>query len=490
MLHKLTKQEFLDLAKSAKRVAAYQEIWADRFTPISIFEALSTKTNQAAILESGMQIPGVGHYSFIAIDPLARLLSNGDQVEQTIGNETTTFIGNPFDALRQLLVTLSCTTKAEMLHFIGNAVGYISYDAVRWFEKIPDRHAHDKDTPEILFNFYRTTLIFDHQEEKLLISMLVDISDQPEKDYEKVQKDIALLITKMNDAVTNQAHTSVESKNTISNIEVDMSDDEFIQLVNRTKKFIEKGDAFQVVISRNFKQPYTVDPFNIYRSLRRISPAPYMFYFPFSGGVIVGASPERMITVNAGKISLNPIAGTRKHTEQSNNEEIEKDLLNDEKELAEHMMLVDLARNDVGAVSEPGSVKVEELLQVKHYSHVSHITSMVTGKLRKGLDAFDAFRAAFPAGTLSGAPKIRAMEIIDELENSRREIYGGAICRLDYHGNLDSCIAIRMAILKEGMATVRAGAGIVFDSNPLSEAQETLNKAKSMLDAISLAHEE
>ena len=212
-----------------------------------------------------------------------------------------------------------------------------------------------------------------------------------------------------------------------------------------------------------------------------------MFYLPINNGVIIGASPEKLIKVRNQQVEINPIAGTRQRTQQSHDEQIAAELLNDKKELAEHMMLVDLARNDLGAVCKPGSVKVKELLQVKHFSHVSHITSVVTGQLQDNLDALDALAAAFPAGTLSGAPKIRAMQIIDELETSKRGIYGGAICRLDYRGNLDSCIAIRMALLTDGMATVRAGAGIVYDSDPKSEANETRQKAQGILDAIAFA---
>ncbi|MFN7097528.1 MAG: anthranilate synthase component I family protein, partial [Gammaproteobacteria bacterium] len=243
----------------------------------------------------------------------------------------------------------------------------------------------------------------------------------------------------------------------------------------------------QVVLSRRFTEKYTVSPFTIYQALCQISPAPYMFFIPLTDRVIIGASPERLIAVNQGTVSINPIAGTRRRDNSKTEQDIEQDLLSDSKEIAEHMMLVDLARNDIGAVCKPGSIVVEELLKVKHFSHISHITSLVTGKLERKYDALDALAHAFPAGTLSGAPKIRAMEIIDELETSRRGLYGGAICRLDYAGNLDTCIAIRMAILKDGIATVRTGGGIVYDSSPLAEADETRHKARNMLETIRIA---
>ncbi len=263
-----------------------------------------------------------------------------------------------------------------------------------------------------------------------------------------------------------------------------------MQLVERAKQYIIEGDAFQIVLSRRFTQHYQATPFDIYRALRRISPAPYMFYIPTDDGVIVGASPEKLIKVRHNQVEINPIAGTRPRLQNNQDEIIETELLNNEKEVAEHMMLVDLARNDLGRVCAPKSVQVSDLLKVKHFSHVSHITSTVKGQLRDNMDALDALAAVFPAGTLSGAPKIRAMQIIDELETSKRGLYGGAICRLDHQGNLDSCIAIRMALLQDGKATIRTGAGIVYDSDPKSEANETRQKAQSVLAAIQLAEEE
>jgi anthranilate synthase component 1 len=260
-----------------------------------------------------------------------------------------------------------------------------------------------------------------------------------------------------------------------------------MQLVERAKQYIVHGEAFQVVLSRLFKKPYTVSPFAIYRSLRSVSPAPYMFYLPIDNSVILGASPERLVSVQGKQVGINPIAGTRRRTAESDLDAITQDLLSDKKECAEHTMLVDLARNDLGSTCLPGSVKVSELMRVRHFSHVSHIASTVVGQLKTEKDALDVLAAVFPAGTLSGAPKIRAMEIIDELEVSRRGLYGGVICRIDNQGDLDSCIAIRMAVLQDGIATVRTGAGIVYDSNPQAEADETRQKAQGVLEAIRLA---
>lgn len=488
MLQALSLQAFLTLAKTAARVAVYREITADLLTPIGIVETLKEEMQDGAILESGTRQQEEGRYSFISFGSIAQLIVKNKLVIKRIGSTVTNSQTHPFNQLRQLIADLSCASAHQAVDFINGAIGYISYDAVRFFETIPDRHAANHHLPDMFFNFYRTTLMFDHQQQKLLISMIVEVGDHPEQTYQAAQDAINDLVNKISNASSDiqkplkQAHPSTA-------VEEDINDEEFINLVERAKEYIVSGDAFQIVLSRCFTQQYTVHPFDIYRALRRVSPAPYMFYFPLDEGVLIGASPEKLISVRNRQLEMNPIAGTRQRTEQSNDNEIESDLLQDQKERAEHMMLVDLARNDVGAVCEPGTVKVTEMLKVKHYSHVSHITSVVQGTLRNDRDALDALAYAFPAGTLSGAPKIRAMQIIDELETSKRGIYGGAICRLDYQGNLDSCIAIRIALLKDGIATVRTGAGIVYDSNPRAEANETRHKAYGMLAAITFAHE-
>lgn len=341
-------------------------------------------------------------------------------------------IANSFDELRVLLKK-----------YKTGALGFLSYDAVRIFEEIPDRHQSTHQLPNMVFGFYEKVVKVERETQKR------------------------------------------ETTSSAASITTDLSDEEYIAIVNQAKEHIINGDIFQVVLSRKFTTPYSVMPMHIYETLKKISPAPYMFYLPTEHGVMVGASPEKLIRVINKHVEINPIAGTR--PKDKSESEIETDLLQDKKEVAEHMMLVDLARNDIGASCKPGSVKVTDLLRVKHFSHVSHIASTITGELRDDKDALDALAAAFPAGTLSGAPKIRAMEIIDELETSRRGIYGGAIVQIDAEGNLDSCIAIRMAMLNNGIATVRTGAGIVYDSNPLYEANETRQKARGILEAIATA---
>ncbi len=496
MLQQLPLHAFLDFAKTAKRVAIFREISASHLTPIGIVEQLTDEMLDGAILESGLNQDDAGRSSLIAFDSIAQLSVQANRVTQRIGTNVTTHVGHPFSILRELIATLACVGQPHMMDFVSGAIGFFTYDAIRLFEAIPDRHALDNPLPDMLFNFYRTTLMFNHQRQTLLISMVVDIDGDPHKQYHETQTQIDQLIKKIAGASSQAMGTpggprEAEARHGLdgTSVELDINDEQFMQLILRAKEYIVAGDAFQVVLSRCFKKRYTVPPFAIYQALRRVSPSPYMFYLPFGDRVILGASPEKLISVRDGQVAINPIAGTRQRTATSNDQHIADELLHDPKEQAEHMMLVDLARNDLGAVCKPGSINIQELLCVKHFSHVSHITSVLTGQLREDKDAFDAVAAAFPAGTLSGAPKIRAMQIIDELETSRRGMYGGAICRIDYQGNLDSCIAIRMAVLEDGTATVRTGAGIVYDSNPQSEANETRQKAQSLLDAIALAEE-
>lgn len=489
MATQLSLTDFLKLAETESRIAIHQEIAADRLTPIGIVESLQAEMTEGVVLESGLQQQQTGRYSFVAFGKLATLRATQEGVLQEIGAEQQMLTAHPFDALRDLLNQLKYQSTAK--DFLHGAIGYITYDAIRYFEKIPEQHANDAQLPEMLFNFYQTTLLFDHMQQTLCISMLVEPGENPQKTYVATQEKITALIQKINSFAPSAKAVSTQRETYATDeIDIDLSDEAFCQLVEQAKQHIIAGDVFQLVLSRNFQMKYSVTPLAIYRALRRVSPAPYMFYLPIPNGVMIGASPEKLISVRNQHVEIHPIAGTRPRGVDALDATISADLLSDKKELAEHMMLVDLARNDLGAVCEPGSVQVKDLLTVKHFSHVSHITSTVTGKLQHDKDALAAFAAAFPAGTLTGAPKIRAMEIIDSLETSRRGLYGGAICRLDGHGNLDSCIAIRMALLQNGIARVRTGAGIVYDSHPQAEANETRQKANGVLAAIQFAEEE
>lgn len=489
MSNQSTLEDFLELAKNSKHVAVYQEILADDVTPISVFTALKDHMTSPTLLESGEKRSDTGRYSFLGFDPFAEFIAKNNQTILRVGNTDINLSESPLTALRQTLQKYHCVNVPHHLGFIGGAVGFISYDAIRFFEDIPNRHEDTQNIPDLFFSFYRNCVIFDHQTEKLTIVRAVEVAGDKTQLYQDAINQILILINQIKQPKQNVEETinNADQDNKDLEVKIDITDEEYRKIVDKAKQYIIKGDAFQIVASRCFKQKVTVTPFEIYRALRRTSAAPYMFYLDRGDYVIVGASPEKLISVQNKIVSTHPIAGTRPRQNPDQDEMIAAELMAAEKDRAEHIMLVDLGRNDIGKVCKPGTVKVTEFAQAKKFSHVFHLVSVVEGELAEQYDALDALRAALPAGTLSGAPKIRAMEIIDELETSRRGLYGGAICAIDNAGNLDSCIAIRMAVLRDGVATIRAGGGIVYDSDPQAEADETKHKAKTVLAAIAFA---
>ncbi len=488
MSNQSTLQEFLELAKNSKHIAVYQEILADDITPISVFTALKDYMVSPTLLESGEKRSDTGRYSFLGFNPFAEFIAKNKKTILRVGNKDINLSDSPLNALRQTLQKYQCVNMPHHLGFIGGAVGFISYDAIRFFEEIPNRHEDIQNIPDLFFSFYSNCVIFDHQFEKLTIVRAVEIDGDLPSLFHDALNQIQKLINQIKQPKQNSEETvSATQNNKDFDVQIDITDEEYRNIVEKAKQYIIKGDAFQIVASRCFKQEVTVAPFEIYRALRRTSPAPYMFYLDRGDYVIIGASPEKLISVQNKKVTTHPIAGTRPRQNPDQDEMIAAELMAAEKDRAEHIMLVDLGRNDIGKVCKPGTVKVTEFAQAKKFSHVFHLVSVVEGELAEQYDALDALSAALPAGTLSGAPKIRAMEIIDELETSRRGLYGGAICSIDNAGNLDSCIAIRMAVLRDGIATIRAGGGIVYDSDPQAEADETRHKAKTVLDAIAFA---
>lgn len=492
MFNQLTYEQFIELSKSHKRIAVYQEVPADRLTPINIYYALEDLMRGATLLESCLTDKDTGRYSFLYFAPHTTISSQGTTVDIHQHGQSKQIKADPLTILREYQQKFSAKTVHPLSRFIGGMVGFISYDAIRVFEDIPDKNENADNIPELLFKFYNDNITFDHKAGKVVISSTAEIEDDPATAYQtaidRIQSIIHIIFNPVHhsqEAITSNTFSEKEIVN--HPIENDLTDQAFMKIVEKGKSYIRQGDVFQVVLSRRFQQKYTAKPFDIYRALRLRSPSPYMFYLDNDDYVITGASPEKLISITDNIVESRPLAGTRPRGIGEKDQEFENDLLQDDKETAEHMMLVDLARNDLGAISTPGSIEIKKLKQVEKFSHVMHLSSIVQGQLQKGKDVFDALKASFPQGTLSGAPKIRAMEIIDELENSRRGIYGGAICAIDSNGNFESCIAIRMAFLKEGLATIRAGAGIVFDSDPQKEADETRHKAKSVLEAIALA---
>ena len=471
-------EQFKSLMLQSNRVAVSQEIYADVLTPIRVFQVVAEGQPEAILLDSSDHKTSQDACIYIGLNPIAKF------------NVDHQFVGDPFALLRDFYQRYKSASEATVSKFSGGMIGVLSYDAIRFIEDIPHRH-ESHEFPLMNFKFYRAHIVFDKRTGKAVVTHVVDVDDDPRVCYQRACDANEALIKKMLSSVTALAYkVSHEQKDPFAGVSVDTTDDVFKANVLKAKEYIKAGDIFQVVLSRSFKKPFHGNDFDIYRALRVLNPSPYQFYIRNHDYTVVGSSPEKLVSLQNNMIESCPIAGTRARSHDFERDQaLEQELLHDEKEVAEHMMLIDLARNDVGSVSEIGSVSVTELKKIKRFSSVMHMSSTVCGKLADGKDAFDVLKAAFPAGTLSGAPKIRAMEVIDELESSQRQLYGGAVVAIDGKGQLDSCIIIRTAVIKNNSVTVRAGAGIVFDSDPQSEADETRHKVTGVLNALALAEE-
>jgi anthranilate synthase component 1 len=490
MFKKVDDNEFKSSSKKNQRIAVYKEIPLASISPVSVYQKLTIPKDDSVLLESLHNDNDQDNYSFIGIDPELKFESkNNDLTIIKKNSEEKHFKGNPLKILRNLKEEYQCDNLSLPFSFFGGIIGFCSYDSIRLFEDIPQRHENEDSFPDLLFGFYNTLIIFDHKKNTILIAHI--INDSSDISYNIAEQKVDEIIEKIGSIADLKIEPKAFSCFKNDDFRVDISDEKFKGMVDKAKQYIVQGDIFQVVLSRKFQKEFKKEPIDIYRVLRVLNPSPYMFYLDYKDYTIIGASPEEIISVKKNMIQSTPIAGTRKRgCSEGEDTKLEKELLSDEKELAEHMMLVDLARNDVGSVSIPGSVKVKELKSIQKFSHVMHIVSKVIGEKHPEYDSLEVLLKNFPAGTLTGAPKIRAMEIIDELETSRRGLYGGAIVTMDFEGNLNSCIAIRMICVKDNIATIRAGAGIVHDSDPKKEADETKSKAMALLDAIKIAGEE
>ncbi len=483
MFGQTTLEEFKCSSENAGRSIVYREFPCDDLTPIQAFLSLNAQEG-AVLLESAVKDQELGRYSLIAVEPFAEFRSKGKCSEYLTRGECDAKSSDPYGHLREVVQAARFSRHPNHPPMVGGAIGFATYDAVRLFEEIPDRHTDLHQLPDLLFFFHAVHIAFDHSRGTVLISVHVERTDDPQNDY-------SAAVDKIDEVHGRLKAASMRPKSPaypLRPFEEEMDDAAFCSLVKKAQEHIFKGDAFQIVLSRSFTSAFPGDPFDVYRALRMTNPSPFMFYIQTKEFAIAGASPERLVRLQKGKLQTMPIAGTRPriHGEE---DKIALELLQDPKEDAEHMMLVDLGRNDLGIVSKIGSVKVKELKVAKYFPHVIHLVSQVESEIAEGFDPLDVLKAVFPAGTLTGAPKIRAMQIIDALESSRRGIYGGAICSIDSNGDFDSCIAIRTALIQKGTATVRAGAGIVFDSDPQKEAEETRAKAKGVIQAIHLALE-
>ncbi|MDO9288883.1 MAG: anthranilate synthase component I [Thermodesulfovibrionales bacterium] len=483
-------KEFHALCKRGNLIPVYREILADMDTPVSAF--LKIGGSPSFLLESVVGGEKWARYSFLGSNPSKIIRGWGKKIEiKETGKKPVTFeTEDPVAVLKKELSVYRPVDVPGLPRFSGGLVGYMGYDMVRFFERVPDSDKSGLDLPDMFFMLADTMLIFDSLKQKIKIVSNVHVDGKStSKAYKEAVEKIDAITEKLRSAkVRSQkpgAGKSPKQKGFSSSF---ATKEAFEDAVSKSKEYIAAGDIFQVVLSQRFERRSNIEPFDIYRALRVINPSPYMYFINTGDAKIVGSSPEILVRLEDKKIVLRPIAGTRKRGDtEEKDKALEEELKKDPKEIAEHIMLVDLGRNDVGRVAEKGSVTVTELMDIERYSHVMHMVSNVEGKLEKNLDAFDVLRACFPAGTVTGAPKVRAMEIIEEFEPTKRGPYAGAVGYFSYSGNMDTCITIRTLIIKDNRIYVQAGAGIVADSVPEREYIETVNKAKGMMKAVDMA---
>lgn len=489
-----TVQQVLELAKTYNLIPVVRDLFADTETPIRVFQQFYNE-ERAFLLESVEGGVKWARYSFIGKDPFLLIRGKNNRTEVEVGGKRSFSEHNPMEVLKAHIRAYRSPQIEGMPRFTGGAVGFFGYDLLQYYEKIPAHPVDDLEMDDLQFMFCDQVIAFDHfkQQIKVIANVHVGQHDTEEQiiaAYDRVCGKIDETIDRLqhSDVVPAPAVCSVPIDVELGEVRSNMTRPRYEQMVEQAKEYIRAGDIFQVVLSQRFEMDTEVSPLHVYRVLRTLNPSPYMYCLKMDDDVIVGASPEMLVRVEDSKVETSPIAGTRPRGENLEaDDQLAQELLLDEKERAEHLMLVDLGRNDLGRVSEFGTVKCDTFMEIERYSHVMHIVSNVSGKLRQDKDFFDAFISCLPAGTLSGAPKLRAMEIISEMEKEARGAYGGAIGYLGFSGNMDSCITIRTIVFKKGKAYVQAGAGIVGDSVPQTEFEETANKAKALLTAIRAA---
>jgi len=488
-------KEFTRLAREATLVPVVKSISADLLTPVSAFLAIAEDEPDAFLLESVEGGEKIGRYTFLGVRPFLRLESRGAQIKIERGRKVEERTGDIFQVMKELLRVHRPAAMEGLPPFTAGAVGYCAYDIVRQLENIGERGEDDLDVPDCVLMFFDRVLAFDHLRHQIHIVASADVTrESAQSAYKRSLAEIARIEKKLA-AGFKATHWRKHTTKPRLKVRARTPKAKFLESVRQAKEYIAAGDIFQVVLSQRWDFEPGVAPFDLYRALRTVNPSPYMYFLRFGGGKgtsggmhVLGSSPEMLVRVGGRKLEYRPIAGTHpRGRDEAADAALEKKMREDEKERAEHVMLVDLGRNDLGRVSEYGTVKVRDLMFVERYSHVMHLVSALEGRLRSGLDAMDAFAACFPAGTLSGAPKVRAMQIIEELEPTRRGVYGGGVLYADFAGNLDSCITIRTLLMKGKKAYLQAGAGIVADSDPQSEFEETENKAKAVLRAVEVA---
>ncbi len=481
-------QDFLKIAKKDHVVAVVKELPSDVITPVDAFYA----TNASYILESAEKGSVVGRYSFLGIEPVVWIKISGKtcKLMEEDGREKSFTLENPLKMVGEVLKARPFIGGGDLSPFPGGAVGYIGYESVGRWEKINfDKSKPGLDLPDSVFFITKYNLVFDNLMHTLKIVCNVRVGEDIEADYKRAVAGLEEIVKKLEKPA--QPTPAMSQLPKVGQLKSNFTKEEYMEAIESIKELITQGEAIQVVLSRRIEADYKENPFLIFRALRRINPSPYMFYLDFEDFTILGASPEVMVRVDEGKAMLRPIAGTRPRGKtQEEDSQLKTELLRDEKELAEHIMLVDLGRNDLGRIAKAGTVTVDRMMEVEMYSHVMHIVSEVSAKLAEKMDIFDVIRAVFPAGTVSGAPKVRAMEIIEEYETVTRGPYAGLVGYLSYTGAFDSCITIRSLVYKDSKIYLQTGGGIVYDSVPEREYEETANKAKALLSALSIGGKE
>ncbi len=485
-----TREEVLRLFERGDLVPIYRTLLADLETPVSVYMKLVKQGIASFLLESVEGGEHVGRYSFLGVNPKGMISVTGNEVTRTLHGETTTRLlatgQDPLHAIKQEFARVKPVRVPGLPRFVGGAVGYIGYDVVRYFERLPEMATRELEVPDAAFMLPDTLVIFDHAKHQLIVLANAHNTGDPDAAYD----DAVDRIDQIGEALKQPHSLTAEVYEPLADeLRSNMTREQYEENVRRAKEYIAAGDAFQVVPSQRFNCKTSAQPLAIYRALRMLNPSPYMFLLQFGDEFnLIGASPEMMVRLEDGIATVRPIAGTRpRGLTDEDDKRLEAELLADPKERAEHVMLVDLGRNDLGRVCEYGTVKVSKMMYIERYSHVMHIVSQVEGAIRKGMDAFDLIRATFPAGTLTGAPKVRAMEIIEELEGTRRGPYGGAVGYFSFDGSMDTCITIRALLMQGDTLYVQAGGGVVADSDPAREYEESINKSRAMAAAIRYA---
>ena len=484
---------FRRLAAGRKFVPVYRRLLSDALTPVTAFHLLDTG-GHAALFESVVGGEKVGRYSFLAFEPFEELTAHGTRVTVRSAAGTEQFESpDPLDELRRRLAAHQAVRLPELPPFEGGAIGYAGYDVVRYVEHLPNAPHDDRGLPDLSFAFYDRMVVFDNVSKALFVIAMARLDKFPAGEagvrsaYDDACRRIDELVARLSVPTNLPPADIATSGDPQIAWKSNFREEDFEAAVRKCAEYIRAGDIFQVVISQRLELDLRCDPFEVYRTLRVVNPSPFMFFLRTPEVTLVGSSPEIMCRVVDGQVTVRPLAGTRRRgATEEEDRRLAEELLADPKERAEHVMLVDLGRNDVGRVARFGTVKLSDVMVIERYSHVMHITSNVTGTLRGDCDAFDALKACLPAGTVSGAPKVRAMQIIDELEPHRRGPYAGAVGYIDYSGNMDTCIALRTLVVQGNRAFVQVGAGLVADSDPQTEYQETLSKARGLLKAIEI----